>query len=454
MKRINLILGIVFVTLLASCSGSDYINVIPSGSQAVVSFDMVGLSKSAKLSDSKKSEALKALLHIDDPSECGIDISRKVYLFESPDGSLGLVAKVGDDGDMEDYFNKIAGNGICTKVTKEKGFHWTVLHGSWIVGFSSEAVLVMGPAVGGAQQELRRTMAQYLDEDEDESVKGTPLFDKLDGLQGDVTMVASTAALPEKFVVPFRLGAPQDADPEDVMIAASMQMTDKCLNIEGTTFSFKSSVDKALKDAAKSYLPIKGVYANSIPDNAVAAVMTSFDGQQFIKLLRSDKGLRAMLIGLNTALDVDQMIKSIKGDATLVIPSTKNTNLDYMFAARLTTKAFLNDVGYWKQSLPEGATLTDNGKDSYHFSNKDWNMFFGVRDNNLVVGSNEGLYSCTGRPVSRPLSSGIIDKVKGKKLCIIVNIDALAQQKPAVKTVTDILKPVFGNINAITYSIK
>src|SRR5574344_2502557 len=110
MKRINLILGIVFVTLLASCSGSDYINVIPSGSQAVVSFDMVGLSKSAKLSDSKKSEALKALLHIDDPSECGIDISRKVYLFESPDGSLGLVAKVGDDGDMEDYFNKIAGN--------------------------------------------------------------------------------------------------------------------------------------------------------------------------------------------------------------------------------------------------------------------------------------------------------------------------------------------------------
>lgn len=76
----------VFVTLiLTSCSGTDYLSVIPQGSQAVISFDLAGMAKSANL-DASKSNALKALLHIDNPDECGLDITSKVYLFESPDG--------------------------------------------------------------------------------------------------------------------------------------------------------------------------------------------------------------------------------------------------------------------------------------------------------------------------------------------------------------------------------
>ena len=43
------------------------------------------------------------MLHVDDVDKCGIDISEKLYLFESADGNLGLCAKVSDEGDVEDW---------------------------------------------------------------------------------------------------------------------------------------------------------------------------------------------------------------------------------------------------------------------------------------------------------------------------------------------------------------
>ena len=36
-------------------------------------------------------DRLKSLLHVEDASKCGIDISEKIFLFESADGNLSLI---------------------------------------------------------------------------------------------------------------------------------------------------------------------------------------------------------------------------------------------------------------------------------------------------------------------------------------------------------------------------
>ena len=454
MKKYLLMMSVLITLILTSCSGTDYLSVIPQGSQAIISFDLAGMAKSANL-DASKSNALKSLLHIDNPSECGIDITSKVYLFESPDGSLGLVAKVNDDGDMENYFNKLSGSGICKKVTKNRGFEWTVLKDSWVIGFSSKAMLVMGPTVGSAQEELKRTMAKYLDANEDDGIKGTPLFDKLDSMTGDVNMVASVVALPQKIGTPFRLGAPADSDPADVMIAATMQTSNNCLTITGSTFSFNTTVNRALQSSAASYRPITGQFIPSLSDSDAAAVVLKFDGSNNIKVLRSDKGLRAALVGLNAAVDADNMIKSIDGDATIVIKSMKGDKMDYSFAAKVKSDAFLDDVGYWKKSLPSGATLTDFGKDCYHLSTGEWNIFFGVRSKSvLYMGSSSKIASLSGLPSSKRLPTSVTNNIKGKKQCIIINLDAIAETQPAITTVKELLKPIFGDFKYIIYSVK
>ena len=447
-------MSVLITLILTSCSGTDYLSVIPQGSQAIISFDLASMAKSANL-DASKSNALKSLLHIDNPSECGIDITSKVYLFESPDGSLGLVAKVNDDDDMENYFNKLSGSGICKKVTKNRGFEWTVLKDSWVIGFSSKAMLVMGPTVGSAQEELKRTMAKYLDANEDDGIKGTPLFDKLDSMTGDVNMVASVVALPQKIGTPFRLGAPADSDPADVMIAATMQTSNNCLTITGSTFSFNTTVNRALQSSAASYRPITGQFIPSLSDSDAATVVLNFDGSNYIKVLRSDKGLRAALVGLNAAVDADNMIKSIDGDATIVIKSMKGDKMDYSFAAKVKSDAFLDDVGYWKKSLPSGATLTDFGKDCYHLSTGEWNIFFGVRSKSvLYMGSSSKIASLSGLPSSKRLPTSVTNNIKGKKQCIIINLDAIAETQPAITTVKELLKPIFGDFKYIIYSVK
>ena len=91
----------VVLGLLSSCSGTDYLNAIPKKSTALISVDMQQMASGK--SDEDKAGMLKSLLHVEDASKCGIDISEKIFLFESADGNLGLCAKVSDEGDVEDW---------------------------------------------------------------------------------------------------------------------------------------------------------------------------------------------------------------------------------------------------------------------------------------------------------------------------------------------------------------
>ena len=162
MKRLykNLVfmgLAITFL-LLSSCSGSDYLNAIPKKSTALISVDMKQMT--ADKSDEDKAGMLKTLLHVDDVDNCGIDVSEKLYLFETADGNLGLCAKVSSEDGVSDWLATLAKKHIATEVTERKDFHFSVLKNSWLVGYSDEALLVMGPVVADAQAQLQQQMVK------------------------------------------------------------------------------------------------------------------------------------------------------------------------------------------------------------------------------------------------------------------------------------------------------
>ena len=83
MKRLykNLVMMCLacLVGMLASCSGSDYLNAIPKKSTALISVDLQQMASDKNAED--KAGMLKSLLHVDDVDKCGIDISEKLYLF-------------------------------------------------------------------------------------------------------------------------------------------------------------------------------------------------------------------------------------------------------------------------------------------------------------------------------------------------------------------------------------
>ena len=170
-------------------------------------------------------------------------------------------------------------------------------------------------------------------------------------MNSPVALVAKASALPEKLAVPFTLCAPKDADASQIMIAAELDTSDKtCLTIRGESFSFDKDIDNELRASNSIFRPIKGAYVGNVPGNSFAGIFMNVDGSQFIKLLHSNKTFQALLAGMNMAVDMDNIIKSFDGDVAMFIPSEKGEK-GWGMAAKLKSKRFLDDVGYWKTVL-------------------------------------------------------------------------------------------------------
>ena len=457
MKRLYkslVVLSLVAVfVLLSSCSGSDYLHAIPAKSTALISIDLPKMAGDDAVED--KASVLKAMLHVDDVSDCGIDLESKLYLFESADGNLGLCAKVADDDRIGDWIDGLVKQRLATPVTERKGFHFSVLKNSWLIGFSDEALLVMGPVVADAQSELQRQMVKYLSADEDNSVVSSKLFEKLEGISTPMAMVSLAQALPEKFVAPFTLGAPKGADASQVVIAAEMTVNRGLLHINGETLSFNDEINQALKAARDNYRPIKGCYLKSMPADAQAAIFMNVDGTKFLPMMQNNQGIQQLLMGVNAAIDMDNIIRSVDGDMAIVIPSFSDNALKMSMSAQLKQSKWLQDVDYWKKSCPQGGKIGDWGKNSYYYTDGKTSFYFGVSDDmQFFSGSDELTAEYSIKPSNHPISKDIQSLVEGQKLAMVVNLAKSGSGNDAISAISSLLTPVFGNISSIVYTLK
>ena len=433
---------VVFAVMLSSCSGDDYINAIPESSTLLMS------TNTAKLTGVGSQQLLKSLLHFKNIDKTGIDFSANVYFFEDARYNIGLCAKVSDDDKLADMLQQAG----C-RVEKRRSFRFALLQGNWIVGFSDVSVLLMGPVIPAAIDEMKGQMVQYLKQGEDEGIKGTPLMERLQAIDAPMAMVCQASALPEQFITPFTIGAPRDASPSDIMIAASMEVSHGRLLISGQTFSFKKQIDEALKKAQQTYRPIKGDYVKTMSTSDGMGLFMNIDGKNFHKLIRQNRGVSTMLMGINTAIDMDNIIKSIDGDMALIASGLGNDKLQMMMGAKLGNSNWLKDVAYWKQSVPKGGRIGDWGKNCFYYTGNQTAYYFGVTDDMQYMSGgskDEALRSI--RPSQNPINTELQQLIIGNKLVMLINFEALKDQK--AQAITSMLKPLFGELNTIVYTMK
>lgn len=448
-----LLLTVLFV--LSSCSDDSYLNVIPENSKALVSVDVHKLLEQSGRGDDNVAE-LKSLFKVDDINDCGIDFSHKIYLFETVEGNIGAVAKVSDEDYLDDWLNKLAKSGLCGKTAKRKDYRFTVIKDSWVVGFSSDAFVAMGPVLPAQYAEIQQQIVKALGQKEEQGIKGTPILDKLDSINSAVAVVAQAAALPGKFIAPFTLCAPKDADASQIMISAEINTASEgCLEIKGETFSFNKNIDSGIKENLKIFRPINGKYIESMSSAAIAGAFMNVDGGQFIRLLHSNNAFQALLAGMNMAIDIDNIIKSVDGEmAVVMLPSDEN-GVALQMGAQLGNKDFLKDIGYWKQSCPAGSRITDWGKDSYYYTDGKVYYYFGVSDDMQYYSGNTP--DNARRAISKslkPIPEAVRKKITGQRLCMVLNVDALLGGNGQLGTAADIITPLFGNVRTVLYSIK
>ena len=447
------IIASLMIVLMSACSDNDYLNAIPSKSTAVISIDMSRLNGQEQ--EQNQEHILKTMLHVDDVSKCGLDVKEKVYLFETIDGNLGLCAKVADEGDVSNWLSELSQQRICSTVTERKGFHFAVLKDSWLVGFSSKALLVMGPVVAEAQAEMQRQMVRYLNADEYAGIKSSKLFAQLDSIDSPMAMVAQAVALPEKFVAPFTLGAPKDADASQIVIAAGMDVEDGVLKIAGRTFSFNPSINQALVKSQQVFRPIQGDYVQSMPDDAMAGIFMNVAGSRFLPLVQSNPGLQTLLMGINASIDMDNILRSVDGDMSIVLPTLGADHMQMMMAARLSHAKWLSDVDYWKQSCPKGSTIGNWKSNAFCYSSGKTCFYFGVTDDKQFFSGNDEVSAESSiRPSSHPISKRVQNMIRGEKMVMVINLEKSGGGGSAMQAVTGLLSPLFGQLTAVVYTLK
>ena len=414
---------ILVLSVFSSCADEDYVNAIPGDCTALASVD------ASALLDGNTDGFINDFLNTDDVSDCGIDWSSKLYLFETVEGNIGLTAKVWDDGKLCEWLDKLSNDGYCKAVSEYNGYKFTVIKNSWVTGFSSDAMVVLGPTLPAQNVEVKRRIVNLLEQNEDKGVKDTRMFAKLDSIMAPVAVVAQANALPDKFAAMFSVGAPKDADASQVMISAGIENADDCFVVRGETFSFNKMLDEQLKSSRKIFRPITDKYTGNVPDTAAMGVFMNVDGQQFINVLHSNKTFQALLAGVNMAIDMDNIIKSIDGDVAFVLPEPAKRHTYIQMCAKLRSKDFLNDVDYWKKSCPVGGKIVNWDDDAYCYVNDDMTYFFGVtKDLQFYSGSTDSYAKNILSKTSDPLSTEIRSLIKGKRLAMFINVNSFVSQ--------------------------
>lgn len=455
-----LFLFIMALPLLMSCSEDDYLNSIPSNSSALVSVDfrtlVSSLSESRDLEKDKNiSSLLQNVLGVSDVKDCGIDFSSKAYMFETVEGNFGLVARVSDDDALSEIFTKLQSSGICSRLETHSDCLFTVIKDYWAVGFSSRALIVIGPVLPVQHVEACRRISEYLKQDKSKGITSSPLFERISNMNGVINIVSRLSALPDNASALLSLGIPINVDASQVMIAAEISSANSsCLEINSETFSLDEQIDKELKRNNKMLRENSGKYAEVLSSDAYAGLFMNFKGDKFIKLLHENSVLRTFLAGANMAIDIDKIIKSIDGDAVVILPDNSETNKSLIFTAQLDDKHFLDDVAYWKRSCPAGGKIADWRKDAYCYINGNFNYYFGVSsDMQYYSGTSKSEALSSLSKAENPLPQRVKEVIKDSRLCLVVNTDKLFAKDTSGLSFK-LFQTVFGDVKYILYTVE
>ena len=306
------LVGGVVAYLCLRSSSDAYAQALPSDATAIVRLDATAFLHDADFS-------LKDLLHLQEEltsstgeggEGLGIDWKRPVYAFASASGNMGLVAAVDDEKELSAFCQSRG-----AEVARQRGYAWAVVEQQWLLAFDSEKALVMGPAVGAAQEQLRNEMAGLLEQKRDASGLVSPLFEALGKNPKPLSAVCAPEILPaevRQFLRRFKV-----ATKDDALLLMDLEAEDNELELEANVLPGNDDVRAGLRRMDELLRPVEGALTEYSHAGNLAWMVMNVEGTTLLDVLRSDANVRTALLALNLTFDLDRMIRSVDGDVAL-----------------------------------------------------------------------------------------------------------------------------------------
>ena len=257
--------------LLAACSPkTEYTHALPKNASVVIGMELDNMANKAGLNGSEGEKVvnkLKALMKgglqgdaaqlaeriIDQPSESGLSFDDKVYLFATPHAeALAILAKVNDEGKLENLLDVLQKESIATPLREESGCRWTQVGGA-LCAFNNGTFLLLQPSKGDASG-MKGTLLSLMRQKEGEGFASLPEFAKVEAEGNDIASIMNLSVLPYELTTPLRMGLSADIRLEDVkyFVSANFEpgkvvMNSESLIINPKILSFFDSMDKVMQ---------------------------------------------------------------------------------------------------------------------------------------------------------------------------------------------------------------
>lgn len=407
MKKIQFISMMALVIMaLCSCTNTDYQKAIPANATLVVKMDVRSISEKADFKHSKVMTMLDASLvavvkgkdmkrvkeYVDDPMKIGLDFSMPLYFFMVGEDVFGLTMKMNDEGDVKDFLQLLNKQGMASKPQEKNGLMCGTLMDDIYYSYDKNTFLLLASMNGKGTSTTSRMAHELMTLKEDDSFTSTEAFDRLND-EGD-DLVTYTNGKLGKDILSNVLTAllPSSVNVKDIDVLMS-------LNFEDGKASFKSKVwgktDKAqalIDEADKNFGKIEGKYMDRVSDNMLIWASANVKGDWALSKLKQSQGGKELLMVIERAIDIEQMLRSVDGDVALELQMKDfdpNNTPEYVMYATLKNSDFLADVNDWNETMKEyGLAMREEGKNQYLLTLDDGtSMRWGVQDKDWFVAS-------------------------------------------------------------------
>lgn len=421
-------MGIAYVVFFGS--SDSYAESLPADATAIVRLDTKALLSAAKLGPKDLLKLLRKNREAqatDETALLGIDMKRPIYAFASAAGNFGLIAAVDDADDLGRYLDQRRDEGHASETTRQRGYSWVVVEQQWLLAFDDERALMMGPAVGTAQEQLRTEMARLLGQDRRDSGLQSTLFEELKKSDEPLAAIVAPEILPGE--ARNYLRQLKVTSREDALLRLSLETDDNELELDADVVAQSDEVKAELQDVNKLLRPIEGNLMEHTHDKNVLWIATNIQGTKVLELLRSDPTIRTALIGLNLVLDLDRIICAVDGDLAVELTDatpmsdvrTENNVLQNIFlTAHVSNTDFLSGAMSWGNGLVGVRALT---KQDFSIDLGRSPLYFGVDDDILYIGSHLGLVTEKNEYLHRERSD-----IKGLRFFATMSFPDLVRQ--------------------------
>lgn len=436
MKKLSSFIILLVALLLTSCSNDDYRNVIPSDASIVVGVNLGSLAEKSDIEHSKYMHLFQASLStivpndelddvrelIDRPEKIGLDLTAPVYFFGTAGNQIGLVAKVADHDDVEDFVDMLHDLDVASRPKEKSGVTECTLIDEVLCLYTDRAFLLYVDQTSKSKDDARKLATQLLNQGADDSFANTENFDRMEEASADISYYVSADIISKsKLLVSERTS--KDSWLNDLFVIGSLTF-DSGRALMVNNILPLNEADKAKMDefVLKHLRPIEGRYLKMQNGSSPVWGCLGVEGQWLLdECLKDNKDIKGTLFMLERCVDIEQMLRSVDGDITFTIGNFIFSEPNISAMARVKETKFLSDVDYWQKSIKDYGMSMDRLSDNdyvVHLGDGK-RLYWGVNDKDLYM-------SNIGRPtLDSDQWSSLADDIKSSYFYLVADLQQI-----------------------------